>query len=279
MGSYSKLIFKTMTLSKKIILTVVIIIAAISFIVVNVKTYTKIMQNEVSVVEKVSTSWVNRPLKDDKFEKFFPQKTKENFILVGTPGLQQIVNPTATQTIYISSADNFDDSFALKTGRQESFHFETARQAFYGKNINVANVPISAKTSDQPSISSKPIYIYSSFVGQLKPEVYSKYIKLITTPPPEESAYKGIAEVYNGHKYLIDIRRDLSKEALKGKESLGATVIAFPEYNSAVTLYFYETAQSFGDPDMITLDGMRSVARQTIDNVVTGKVEVVTDIK
>lgn len=243
----------------------VMIIALMAFIVtVCIGIY--IYCSEPSDFPKITDSkkdgtFTHKPLSGDLFESYFPMKTKEGYMFVGTTGLSFIDPTTSTtsssstlKTAYIDYADNTKYTFSLGENNKMVVNQLRNRQAFYGKILN----------------KQKPIYVYSMFLAEMSPQDYLKYVNFISATAQDMSSdnvYSPSKSEYKNHPYYIHIRKDMSPEALKGKESIGTTVVCFPETNIAVTLYFYNTKDSDGDANMITKQDMESVAKQLIDYV------------
>jgi hypothetical protein len=196
------------------------------------------------------------PLQGDQFEAFFPLKTKEGYTLVGTSGVANILATSSTKIIYINSygKEASNSWYSTPDDNKVTFHYRDGHQAYYGKKMN----------------DKKAIYVYSLYVGKLEPAEYKAYDAFTRlNASSSSSSYDFFSSEYKNRPYLVNILKDQSISNLKDWDSLGYTVIGFPEYNIGVTLYFYETASAENDPHPMTRDDMESVAWQVIDNVIT----------
>ena len=241
------------------LLLLIFIICLYGFIFINIADEQSTTQSGSMATAQHSVD-SSKPLKGDSFESYFPLKTSEGYVYVGVAGLSS-VDPSASSSriLSINYNDRCDCKLTYEFGRYPATTVDVlkTRQAYYAKFIN----------------GKKPIYAFSESIKTL-PQIdydnYYRYISVYSQDKSVESAFISSTSTYKSYQYFTHFLKDTSVKALKGKESVGTSVIIFPSSRTVVTIYFYNTI-ALGDSKIFTQKDMESVTKQIIDSVLGSK--------
>lgn len=208
---------------KKIILFVIIVI-----IIVAVLGIILLFNNEVKMsYYPDSEGWDRKALQGDEFESLFPLVLGENLYLespdaegfFGREGL------SAPSTAFIEYRNNAQ--IDLGTAEKERIlTVLSARRSFY---------------SDR---TFKEMPVFKIWAERVSPEEFLEYklaiLDLLNSYPASVSGIEKAS--YKDHEYYIYLRRDLTKEGLKGLNSIGGVYIFFPEKNTGMFIFLFNTS-------------------------------------
>jgi len=68
------------------------------------------------------------------------------------------------------------------------------------------------------------------------------------------------------HEYYVYLRKELSFEALKNKNSIGGMYVFFPERNVVVFIFLFNTRYTSAGAYMVSRGDIQSIVRQFIDS-------------
>lgn len=199
-----------------------------------------------------SQGWNRKALKNDEFQSFFPltlKTSQRDLYLIGpnTQGVFKNTEPTVLETAGIEYRDNISINLSTTQEKPTPVKILTSRRTFY---------------------ALPKMLVFKIWLEQVPQEEFSTYKEAVTR---ELDNYKAEANVekltYKNHEYYLYFRKDLTKENLKDKNSIGGAYIYFPEKNTAVFISIFNPASDSVDPYMLNHQDAISAINQIIDSV------------
>lgn len=195
--------------------------------------------------------WNRKALQGDEFEAFFPLTLGDNLYLVSPNenGLFEGNGLVTSDSAFIE----FRDSANINLGTQEQEHIFkilSARRSFFAH-----------RTFDE-------IPVFKIWSEQVASEDFQEY-KLTVSEELDSFTFSEVEKEneYKDHDYYTYLRKDLSAEGLKGKNSIGGAYIFFPEKNSVLYIFFFNTRYNTPVAYLISDDEITSIVHEIIDSV------------
>ena len=196
-----------------------------------------------------SEGWNRKALASDTFQSFFPLKLQDKLYLVSPneAGVFDSAVPT-TDTGYVE----FRDGSQINLGSQEKpevFKVISARRTFYALE------------------GFEEMPVFKMWTEQVSPEDFARYEKAVLAQLDLFSSSSNVEKhAYKGHDYYVYLRKDLTTEGLKGKNSIGGSYVLFPEKNTVMYIFVFNTRYNTPTAYLMTKEGLNKAAEQFIDS-------------
>ena len=198
-----------------------------------------------------SEGWDRKALQGDEFETLFPLTLGENLYLVSPTeeGVFESKGPSTQDTAFVEYRNN--TKINLGTAEKENvFTIVTAQRSFY----------VHRTFKEMPALKI--------WTEQVSLEEFLKYktalVDLLNSYPStniEKTDYKN-------HEYYTYLGKNLTPEGLKGKNSIGGVYVFFPEKNTGLFIFLFNTRYDTSNAYLISSNEINSITHEIIDSVI-----------
>jgi hypothetical protein len=226
-----------------------IILIVIALIIVIGGGYFLLKNKKITSYYPDIEGWNRKALAGDMFQSFFPLKLQEKLYLV-SPNESGVFDSSAptTSTRYVEFRDDSQINLGSRE-KPEVFKVLSAHRAFYALE------------------GFEEMPVFKMWIEQVLPEDFTRYEKAVLAQLDLFSSSSNIEkQTYKGHNYYTYLRKDLSNEGLKGKNSIGGSYVLFPEKNIIMYIYLFNTRYNTTSAYLISKDGLNKVIEQFIDS-------------
>ncbi len=197
-----------------------------------------------------SEGWNRKILQEDQFASFFPLTFKENLYLT-SPNEEGDFSPKGlnnSSPVFIEYRDNASINMGAQE-KEQMFKVLAGRRSFYA----------SKTFTEMP--------IFKIWTEQVSPEEYPQYqVAIIEQLNGFASSANLEINSYKNNKYYIYLRKDLTPEGLSGKNSIGGAYVFFPEKNTVLSIYLFNTRYNTPDAPLISKEEVDNIIKEIIDS-------------
>ena len=231
---------------KKIVLSLVVIVVVILGIIF----LSGNKNGQKSSYYPDSEGWSRKALQGDEFESLFPLALKKNLYLV-SPTEKGVFDSNTPTTLNLAFIE-YRNKTQINLGTQERpkpFTIVNARRTFYALK------------------GFEEMPVFKMWTENLSTKDFPEYTKAVIA---ELDGFRSSTNIekqsYNGHDYYVYLRKDLSTNGLRGKNSIGGAYVFFPEKNTVLYIFLFNTRYNTPTAYLISNSEIKNIIQDIIDS-------------